>query len=84
MLLFLLRTGSEFFPSRVFPYGMENHFNHIRLPPLNMLLFLFGTRSKFFALTVVPYGMENHFYHIRWPPLNVTILISQVGNYANA
>ena len=28
--------GSGFFPSRAVPYGMENHFYHIRLPPLNV------------------------------------------------
>ena len=27
--------GSKFFPLKAVPYGMENHFNHIRLPPLN-------------------------------------------------
>ena len=28
--------GSEFFPLKAVPFGMENHFYHIRLPPLNV------------------------------------------------
>ena len=32
--------GSEFFPLRVVPYGMENHFNHIMWPPWNVTIFI--------------------------------------------
>ena len=30
---------SQFFPLRAVPFGMENHFYHIRWPPLNVTIF---------------------------------------------
>ena len=33
-------TGSEFFPLRAVVFEMENHFHHIRLPPLNVTIFI--------------------------------------------
>ena len=32
--------GSEFFPLRVVPYGMENHFYHIRWAPMSVTIFI--------------------------------------------
>ena len=37
--------GSEFFPLRAVPYGMENHFYHIRWPPLNVNYFYYAPAS---------------------------------------
>ena len=37
--------GSEFFPLRAVPYGMENHFNHIMLPPLIVTIFITHVRN---------------------------------------
>ena len=36
----LAPRGCEFFPLRTFPFGMENHFYHIGLPPLNVTVFI--------------------------------------------
>ena len=35
-----LFKGSEFFPLRAVPYGMENYFYNIRWPPLNVTIFI--------------------------------------------
>ena len=37
--------GSEFFPLRAVPYGMENHLYHIRRPPLNVTIFITHVRN---------------------------------------
>ena len=37
--------GSEFFSLRAVPYVIENHFNHIRSPPLNVTFFITHVRN---------------------------------------
>ena len=37
--------GSKFFPSRAVPYGMEDHFHHVRWPPLNVTIFITHVRN---------------------------------------
>ena len=37
--------GSEFFPLRTVSFGMENHFYHIRRPPLNVTTFITRVRN---------------------------------------
>ena len=37
--------GSEFFPLRAVPYGMENHFYNIGLPPLNVATYITHERK---------------------------------------
>ena len=37
--------GSEFFPVRVVPYGLENRFYHIMCPPLNVTIFITHVRN---------------------------------------
>ena len=34
--------GSEFFPFRAGPYGMEDHFYHIRWAPLSVTIFYYA------------------------------------------
>ena len=43
--------GSEFFPLRAVPYGMENHFYHIRWPPLNVTIFIMHMRNCIMGAT---------------------------------
>ena len=40
--------GSEFVSSRAVPFGVETHFNHIRLPPLNATIFILHVRTIVF------------------------------------
>ena len=37
--------GSEFFPLWAVPYSMENHFYHIKWPPLNVPIFITHVRN---------------------------------------
>ena len=37
--------GSEFFPLGAVPYGIENLFYHIRLPPLNVTILIMHVRN---------------------------------------
>ena len=39
------QRGSKFFALRAVPYGMENHFYHIRWPPLNVTIFITHVRN---------------------------------------
>ena len=40
----LTPRGSEFFSLRAVAYGIENHFYHIRWPPLNVTIFIMQLR----------------------------------------
>ena len=42
--------GNEFFPLKAVPYGMENHFYHIRLPPLNVTIFILHVPMRYVFL----------------------------------
>ena len=37
--------GKNSLPLRAVPYGMENHFYHIRCPPLNVTIFITHMRT---------------------------------------
>ena len=48
--------GSKFFPLRLVPYDMENHFYHIRWPPLNVTIFntIFNTHMRNCVMGATP------------------------------
>ena len=48
---------SKFLPLRAVPYGMENHFYHIRLHPLNVIFFITHVRNSVMGAT--PMGLCN-------------------------
>ena len=49
--------GSEFFPLRAVPFGMENHFYHIRWPPLNNTIVITYVRNC--AMGATPMHMNS-------------------------
>ena len=59
----LLQEGvkSEFFPLRAVPYGIENHFHHIRLPPLNVTIFITHVRSCLMRATPMDRQINTYF-----------------------
>ena len=58
--------GSEFFPLRAVPYDMENHFNQIRWPPLNIPIIITHVRNCIIVMGATPMWnwldeLTNHF-----------------------
>ena len=43
------QNGNKFFPLRAVPYAMENHFYHIRWPPLNVTILIAHVRNGSYA-----------------------------------
>ena len=49
----LALRGSEFYPLRAVPYGIENHFYHIMWSPLNVTIFITHVRNCVIEATPV-------------------------------
>ena len=45
--------GSEFFPLRAVPFGMENQFHHIRWPPLSVTIFITHVHNYIMVATPI-------------------------------
>ena len=72
--------GSKFFPLRAIPYGIENHFYHIRWPPLNVTIFIAHVRNCEMEATSM-----SHFYLNLWSsPLLAAISQYCCRNYMRA
>ena len=57
--------GCELFHLRAVPYGMENHYYHIRWPPLNITILITQVRNCVMGATPMDHAMYNECYTIR-------------------